>query len=91
MVPRGHGNLLGIGALHGGVVVLDEVLLVLGRVQKCNTIFFVQYLKPGEARGSQGKPGEARGSQGKSGEVRGSQGKSGEVRGSQGKSNLNLT
>ena len=39
VVPRGHGNLLGIGALHGGVVVLDEVLLVLGRVQKCNTIF----------------------------------------------------
>ena len=69
MVPRGHGNLLGIGALHGGVVVLDEVLLVLGRVQKCNTIFFVQYLKPGEARGSQGKSGEVRGSQGKSGEV----------------------
>ena len=55
MVPRGHGNLLGIGALHGGVVVLDEVLLVLGRVQKCNAIFFVQYLKRNGVRGSQQK------------------------------------
>ena len=43
VVPFGHGKLLGVGVLHGGVVVRDEVLLVLGRVQKCNKTFFVHF------------------------------------------------
>ena len=42
VVPRGQGKLLSVGVFHGGLVVRDEVLLVLGRVQKCNTIF--QYI-----------------------------------------------
>ena len=54
--PRGHSKLLGVGVLHGGVVVRDEVLLVLGRVQKCNIIFLDIFLKRNMGYGNGGSP-----------------------------------
>ena len=62
VVTHGHGKLLCVGVLHGRVVNRDEVLLVLRRVQKGNTIFFVYFFKRnrgyrngGSPRGNQAK------------------------------------
>ena len=55
VVPRGHGKLLGGGALHVGKVNQYEVLLVLGRVQKGNT-FFLYFLKRNREYRNGGSP-----------------------------------
>ena len=56
VVPCGLGKLLGVGELHGGVVVWDEVLFILGRVQKCNKKFSCTFFEENGGYGNGGSP-----------------------------------